>query len=84
MDLRTDYPCDEAVNDLRVFFLNHISDEKVRAEFNELLDEALESKSLPMRHINHKFFEYRKENNSYTRFSADERSMMEDLMHFWA
>ena len=81
--MRNDYPYQQAITDLRAFLSKKIADAKTLSELNDELDAALKRKTVPMRYINQKLFEYRKKHNDYSSFTDCERDMLDDLMHFW-
>ena len=83
MKLRKNYPYDLAIDDFSAFLDRVVRDTEALKEFKNILDDAGERKTFPMRGLHEKLMSYRKNNSDYTTFIDQEREMIEDLMHFW-
>jgi len=83
MSLRIDYPYDEAVNDLRVFFDNRIIHSDVKAELNRELDASLKRKTVPMRYLFDQFIRYTNEHKLFDPYTNEEEKLINELLHFW-
>ena len=84
MNLRKDYPYDEALDDLEKFINRHVHHENVRREFFEILNESRYRRTVPMRGIHEKFIKYTKKYELYSPYTDDEKEMIDDLIHFWS
>lgn len=83
MQLRQDYPYNEALDDLDSFIEKHIVHQDVKGEFKGIIEYARQQKTVPMRGLQDKLMKYRKIYSLYTPFTPEEREMMDDLIHFW-
>jgi len=83
MKLRQNYPYNEALDDFERFIEKYISHQDVKDEFNETISYARKKKTVPMKGLHDRLMKYRKQHQAYTSFTAEEREMMDDLMHFW-
>jgi hypothetical protein len=81
--MRKDYPFNEALDDLTVFFESHIKDEKFKKNLMEYIELCRKEKTVTMRSIHEEFFNYRKDSSDYSSFSEKEKEMLDDLFHFW-
>lgn len=80
---RTDYPCDEALDDLATFIKAHIKDTVIRQELVDHLNECRNVGRLRFRYIHEEIMKYRKNFSDYFAFTEDERKMVDDLFYFW-
>ncbi|WP_096086540.1 hypothetical protein [Agaribacterium haliotis] len=83
MERRSGYPCDEALDDLEVFFKNNISDTQALADLLDHLIECRKAGRLGFRYIHEELMKYRKNHSDCFPFSEAEKQMINDLMHFW-
>ena len=83
MSLRNEYPYDEALNDFENFIEKQVIHQHIKNEFNEIINSARQDKTVPMRGLQVKLMKYRKEYCLYTKFTSQEREMMDNLIHFW-
>lgn len=83
MTLRVDYKCDDALNDLEVFFKKHIKDNNELQLFLNYLNECRKEKRVGFRFIHKELMKYRKSNSDYFLFTEEERKMIDDLFYFW-
>lgn len=83
MSRRSDYPCNEAIQDLEVFFRQHIMEPNELQKFLEYLVECKVASRIGFRFLHEKLMIYRKTYSDYFPFSDDEREMIDDLFHFW-
>ncbi len=81
--MRTDYPYDLAISDLREFLARRVTHSNVLSEFQEELDSSLKRKTVPMRFIFEKFIKYTNEHKQFVPYTKDEEDMIDDLFHFW-
>ena len=73
----------DALDDLQTFINKHINADKKKSELSEYLEECRKSKTVSFRYIHEEIMKYRKEYSDYSRFSDEERKMIDDLFHFW-
>lgn len=83
MGLKEDYPFDEAIDDLERFINRIVVHEEVKKEFEDLFLRCRKEKIIPMRWVNVRLSEYRKEYKAYESFTDKEKKMLEAMMHFW-
>lgn len=83
MVTRSDYPYQEAISDLEIFFKSHIKDDKTLQELLNHLNECKRSNQVDFRCIYERFMKYRKDFSDYSTFSKKEKDMIEDLFYFW-
>lgn len=81
--MRENYPYNEALDDLTIFFKKHIKDEIFLKKMLLVLDQSRERKTVPIRGIHEEFMQYRKKNTDYFSFSNDETKMWDDLLGIW-
>lgn len=84
MTHRADYPCDEALSDLEIFFNKHIKYPSDLVRFKSYMDECKRARRIGFRFIHSELMRYRKERSDYFIFDPDEKKMIEDLLYFWA
>ena len=73
----------DALDDLQVFVRKHIKVENEKDELLNYLEECRKSKMVSFRYIYEEIMKYRKEHSDYSKFSDEERKMIDDLFHFW-
>lgn len=83
MSIRSDYPCNEAINDLEVFFRKHIANAKELQRFLDYLVQFKAAGRVSFRFLHEELMAYRKTNSDYFPFSDEERKMIDELSHFW-
>lgn len=83
MSNRSDYPCLEALNDLKVFFRTHIKDKATLDELIDYLGECQKENRIGFRYIHERLMKYRKDFSDYFPFSEAEKGMIDDLFYFW-
>ncbi len=83
MTLREDYPYDEALIDLKKILDKCVVHDSEKLEFYQILLGAWQSKSVPMRGIDHKFAQYKKKYELYGVLDESERETMKELIQFW-
>ena len=84
MNQRTDYPCNQALDDLEAFFYRHIQDPSELQRFLGYLDECRKEARMGFRFIHTELMNYRKNHSDYFPFTDDERKMIDELLYFWA
>lgn len=83
MDQRADYLCDQALDDLSMFFKKHIKDPVELKRFLGYLDECRKEGRIGFRFIHTELMNYRKIQGDYFLFSDEEKEMIENLFYFW-
>ena len=83
MELKKEYPYNEAIYDFLVFLKRVVDEQKCLDEFTEILEDANKRQTFPMRGLHEKLMSYRKEHSDYKIFTMQEKEMIENLMHFW-
>lgn len=83
MNLRQEYPFNEALDDLECFIDKYVTHQDIKDEFNEIFNEARAKQSVPMRGIHKKFLDYVEEHKLYEPYTESEQEMIDDLIHFW-
>lgn len=83
MQLRQDYPYDEALDDLETFIDKCVIHQHVKDEFREIFDSARQQKTVPMRGIHKKFINYVEEHKLYDPYTEEDKETIDDLIHFW-
>lgn len=80
--MRSDYPYDEALNDLFSFFTFH-AEEINPHKILDALEKSRYLKTVPIRVIHQKFMDIRKTNSCYFPLTTKEKEMWDDLFRFW-
>lgn len=83
MSSRTNYPHNEALDDLVVLVGKYVSDSAAKKELMDYLELCRSSKTVAFRYIHEQIMNYRKEFSDYRKFNESESEMISDLMHFW-
>lgn len=83
MSSRTDYPYDEALDDLEALVGKYVSDSTTNKELMDYLKLCRSNKTVTFRYIHEQIMNYRKEFSDYRKFDESESEMISDLMHFW-
>ena len=83
MQLRSDYPYDEALEDITDFFNRRVKDESTKSELFELLEKCRKAKRVSFRNIHNQYIKYTNDKKDYAPLSDEDKKMIDDLFHFW-
>lgn len=81
--MREDYPYNEALDDLIIFFKKHIKKQDILNELMDLINGCREEKMVSIRAIYETYSKYRKNYNDKFPCSPEEDQMWKDLLYFW-
>ncbi len=84
MNIRKDYPYNDALDDLERFFKTHIKDPKTLTNFLECLSKCRINQTVSFRYIHEELMAYRKSFSDYFDYSETEDQMIDDLFYFWS
>lgn len=83
MALRTDYPYDEALDDITDFIERRVKNAKSKQEILDYLKKCRQGKTVTFRYIHEQYIKYANENQDYLPISEQDNNMIDDLFHFW-
>ncbi|AWF82448.1 hypothetical protein BTJ40_17375 [Microbulbifer sp. A4B17] len=83
MSNRKDYPYNEAIDDLEIFFKKNIKNQESCRKFLDYLGVCRKNKRLGFRYVHEELMKYRKEYSDYFMYTPEEREMIDDLLYFW-
>lgn len=83
MNQRSNYPINDAIDDLEKFFRKNISSSDELQKFLVYLEKSKSENRLAFRFVHEELMKYRKKNSDYFLFSDEERKMIDDLLYFW-
>lgn len=83
MNITTDYPITEAINDLENFLKSKIKNQDELTGFMKYLEQCKASQNLGFRYIHEELMKYRKTHSDYFSYSEAERKMIDKLFYYW-
>lgn len=81
--MRSDYPYNEALDALIVFFCKRVKNDAAKKKLLDYLEECRKEKTVTFRYIHEQYMAYRKENADYEELTENEKELFDDLFHFW-
>ena len=83
MTLERDYTFDEALDELEALIQRIVVHEESLAEFERIIADSRARDTVPIRGIQQKLTEYRKEHSLYTPLTDAEKKLVENLIYIW-
>jgi hypothetical protein len=83
MTQRSDYPLEQALSDLEMFFSKRIKNTSDLDKFTAHIEDCRSAKKIGFRFIHEELMKYRKNNSDYFYLDSKERQMIDDLLCFW-
>lgn len=83
MVLRSDYPFDNALDDLKKFFNRRVKNDVAKKELLDYLEECRKEKTVTFRYIHEQYVKYTNDNKDYEALLDSDKKMIDDLFHFW-
>ena len=83
MAMRTDYPYDEALDDITKFIVRCVKNAKSQNDLLDYLSKCRREKTVTFRYIHEQYIKYTNDNKDFSPLSDDDKDMIDDLFHFW-